>query len=85
MSEKTDSHSEIRELFIEELEQVAGGFCYRRPEPIYPVRPIGPITTMALGEEDGGGVVTSQAIGEEDGGPIATTQAVGEEDGGLTF
>jgi hypothetical protein len=39
-------------------------------------------TTMAVGEEDGGGAVTSQAIGEEDGGGGASTEAVGEEDGG---
>ena len=52
-------------------------------------------TTLALGEEDGGGIspqppiLTTQALGEEDGGgispeepPILTTQAVGEEDGG---
>jgi len=39
------------------------------------------VTTLAVGEEDGGGFATTKALGEEDGG-WATTMAVGEEDGG---
>lgn len=43
------------------------------------------ITTLAVGEEDGG-IATTQAVGEEDGGikppTDVTTLAVGEEDGG---
>ena len=72
MRDEANRQSQPRELFIEELEQVSGGFVGRR----------GPImTTMAIGEEDGG-CVTTMALGEEGGGPIFTTLALGEEDGG---
>lgn len=57
----------IQELNQIEIDQISGGRCGTRP----------PMTTMAVGEEDGG-VVTTQAVGEEDGG--ATTLAIGEED-----
>jgi len=63
MHNEINNQYQPRELFIEELEQVAGGLLIRRPEPI--------MTTMAVGEEDGGG-----------GGGIYTTMALGEEDGG---
>jgi hypothetical protein len=62
----------IQELNQIEIDQISGGRCGTRP----------PMTTMAVGEEDGGGVITTQAVGEEDGGGVVTTQAVGEEDGG---
>jgi hypothetical protein len=52
----------LKDLFIEELGQVTGGVK-------------GPITTLALGEEDSG--ATTLAIGEED--PY-TTLALGEEE-----
>jgi hypothetical protein len=43
------------------------------------------LTTMAIGEEEGGEVtvVTTMAIGEEEdgGGNVVTTMAIGEEDG----
>lgn len=39
------------------------------------------VTTLAVGEEDGG-TATTKAIGEEDGGSV-TTLAIGEEDGGI--
>ena len=58
----------IQELNQIEIDQISGGRCGTRP----------PMTTMAVGEEDGG-VVTTQAVGEEDGG-TATTLAIGEED-----
>lgn len=59
----------IQELNQIEIDQISGGRCGTRP----------PMTTMAVGEEDGGGVITTQAVGEEDGG-AATTLAIGEED-----
>ena len=52
----------LKELFIEDLGRATGG----KKKP--------PITTLAIGEEDG---ATTLAIGEEDG---ATTLAIGEED-----
>jgi len=67
------------------------------PEPEQNPFDPGPLTTMAMGEEDGGlpiGEATTMAVGEEDGGggipkdafdPVVTTMAMGEEDdGGLT-
>ena len=74
MSDKTNESCQPSELFIEELGQVSGGFFFRPgpiklfPTPINP-RP-GPImTTLAVGEEDGGGIpITTMALGEEDGG-----------------
>ena len=57
--------------------------------------PGGMATTMAVGEEDGGGldggdVATTRMVGEEEGmdgfpGGMATTMAMGEEDGGNPF
>jgi len=72
MSNDMNKQCPPRELFIEELEQITGGILGRG-------RPV--MTTMAIGEEDGGGI-TTMALGEESGGPIYTTLAVGEEDGG---
>ncbi|MBK8455507.1 MAG: hypothetical protein WAQ53_01170 [Thiofilum sp.] len=60
-------------------------------------RPNNNVTTLAVGEEDGGmppthghngSTVTTLAIGEEDGGinpppAVGTTEAMGEEDGGM--
>lgn len=60
-------------------------------------RPNNNVTTLAIGEEDGGmppsqgnngSTVTTLALGEEDGGfnqapTVGTTEAVGEEDGGM--
>jgi hypothetical protein len=63
-----------RELFIADLGRVSGGGL-----------PDMPMTTLALGEEDGGQIgPTTEAIGEEDGGGNidVTTLALGEEDGG---
>lgn len=40
------------------------------------------ITTLALGEEDGGMEATTLMLGEEDGGLEPSTKALGEEDGG---
>ena len=60
----------MKELDQQQVEQVAGA---RR----WPKCP--PVTTLAVGEEGGGGV-TTLAIGEEE--PVFTTLAVGEEDGG---
>lgn len=56
----------MQELDKTQAEQVTGALFTKRP----------PITTLAVGEEGGGGV-TTLAIGEE--GPIATTLAIGEE------
>lgn len=64
----------MKKLTSTQTEQVAGGLRLRRCPPRRP-----PITTLAIGEEDGGGV-TTLAIGEED---MATTLALGEEDGGV--
>lgn len=60
MSKKTKKN-ELKDLFIEDLGKVTGGG--KKP----------PITTLAIGEEDG---ATTLAIGEED----ETTLAIGEED-----
>lgn len=60
----------MKELDQEQAGMVAGG----RRGPKCP-----PVTTLAVGEEGGGGV-TTLAIGEEE--PVFTTLAVGEEDGG---
>lgn len=57
--------SQLEDLFIEDLGKVTGG---GKKPPI--------ATTLAIGEEDCGGV-TTHAIGEED---IYTTLALGEED-----
>lgn len=67
-----------RQLFISDLGNVIGGGCKKGKGPI--------ATTLALGEEDGGGstpdpIFTTLALGEEDGG-LMTTLALGEEDGG---
>lgn len=62
----------MKHLDQKQTEQVAGGLRLRRCPPIKP-----PITTLAVGEEDGGGV-TTLAIGEED---MYTTLALGEEGG----
>ena len=70
------------------FEETGGGYNSRRPDPN-----CGP-TTMAYGEEGGGGYnpppphATTRAVWEEGGGgynpppPHATTRAVGEEGGG---
>src|SRR5262245_12842237 len=77
------------EQFLAGLSRQIGLFKYALPnEPSN-------VTTMAVGEEDGGlpkepGKATTMAVGEEDGGfnpnpkPSGgvTTMAVGEEDGG---
>lgn len=67
---------ELKELYIEDLGQVTGG----KP-PIYTTLALGEEgdgpTTLALGEEGGGGP-TTLAIGEEEP-PIFTTFAYGEE------
>lgn len=73
----------MKQLDKQQTEDVAGAI--KRP----------PITTLAVGEEGGGGV-TTLAIGEEggcattlrlgeEGGPIYTTLALGEEGGGTTL
>lgn len=70
----------MKQLDKQQTEDVAGAL--KRP----------PITTLAVGEEGGGGV-TTLALGEEggcattfrlgeEGGPIYTTLALGEEGGG---
>jgi len=64
----------MKDLDQSQTTQVAGGLRLKRCPPFK--RP--PITTLAIGEEDGGGV-TTMAVGEED---MATTLAIGEEDGG---
>lgn len=56
----------MQELDKAQADQVSGALSTKRP----------PFTTLAVGEEGGGGV-TTLAIGEE--GPIATTLAIGEE------
>lgn len=67
MFDKQHKPCQPRELFIEELERVSGGI-FRWPDPVFP-RPGPVMTTMALGEEDGGGIpITTMALGEEDGG-----------------
>jgi hypothetical protein len=66
----------MKELNTQQTEEVTGARLFKRP----------PITTLAVGEEGGGGV-TTLAIGEEGGstrkfgeeGPIFTTLALGEE------
>lgn len=63
----------MKELDQTLAEQVAGGRRLRRCPPLKPT----PITTLAIGEEGGGGVSTA-AVGEED---MATTLALGEEGG----
>lgn len=72
----------MQELDKDQAEHVSGA-VFRKP----------PVTTLALGEEGGGGV-TTLALGEEGGGattkalgeegPIFTTLAIGEEGGGGT-
>jgi hypothetical protein len=52
-----DTTSEPRQLNETECEAVAGARFDR-------------ITTLAVGEEDGGGRLTTLAVGEEDGGII---------------
>jgi hypothetical protein len=70
----------IRELFIEELNEVTGGARKRRCPGG------GGASTEAVGEEDGGGTMTTLALGEEggsgDGG--VSTRAMGEEGGTVT-
>jgi hypothetical protein len=66
----------MKELNASQTEEVTGALLRKRPT----------ITTLAIGEEGGGGV-TTLAIGEEGGtsrkfgeeGPIFTTLALGEE------
>jgi hypothetical protein len=78
---KTPHTLRTRELFIEDLGRVTGAGCGAKAPKI---------TTLALGEEDGGLVEIDQGIirppvtvigEEEDGGELLTTLALGEEDG----
>ncbi|WP_199925541.1 hypothetical protein [Paenibacillus bouchesdurhonensis] len=62
------------EISPEEMQNIDGGSLDR---PI--------VTTLAVGEEDGGPIMTTMALGEEGGGPIMTTLAVGEEGGATTL
>lgn len=54
----TDDANDIRPLDSAETDSVAGGLASRLPI----------MTTLAVGEEDGGGWATTLAVGEEDGG-----------------
>lgn len=53
----SEAKNETRLLNDEECNAVAGGHFDR-------------VTTLAIGEEDGGGRATTMAVGEEDGGII---------------
>jgi len=61
-------------LFISDLGQAF------RPDALNSRGDTGQVTTMAVGEEGGGGA-TTMALGEEGGGEV-TTMALGEEGGG---
>jgi len=79
MSNKSSKPKKMRELFIEELEQVSGGGrpgCYDA-------------TTYAVGEEDG--LISCPPPPDcppknpPKGPPGMTTMAIGEEDGGSPY
>lgn len=69
----------MKELDHSQTEEVTGALIIKWP----PFKKPPVITTLALGEEGGGGHVTTYRVGEE-GGPIITTLALGEEGGGTT-
>lgn len=68
----------MQELNLTQAEEVSGGKLSFKCPPLPIKKP--PMTTLALGEEGGGGHMTTMMVGEE--GPVVTTLAIGEEGGG---
>ncbi|SKA90174.1 hypothetical protein SAMN02745130_03108 [Thiothrix eikelboomii] len=89
----SNANSLISSLLQNILQKLGLGHGDSGSKPSTPATPTPKpdVTTLALGEEDGGiknpPDVTTLALGEEDGGiknpPDVTTLALGEEDGGI--